>query len=127
MQITIHENKEDYLPEEVALLTQAYNELELKAQSGNLTLEETRVRVAYNRYQRESNFKIAILPTKKIKEPKEPKVVGERKTRTKKEVVPKVNTIERASQLFYRQRQGEELTDEEVAFLEMVMSEPPKL
>jgi len=36
MNVVIHENKEEYLPEEVALLTQAYNNLELKAQNGTL-------------------------------------------------------------------------------------------
>ena len=131
MQVTIHENKEDYSPAEAHLLAQAYQELEVKAQGGNLTLEETRIRVAYVRYKREENFKIAILPEKKtraVKEPKDPNAPKASRTRTAKvKTVPIEDNIAKASKLLFKQNKGEFLTDEEMSFLTMMMADPNDL
>lgn len=82
--LTIHENKEDYTPEEAAILQQEYDKLTIKLQSEELTLEEVRVRIAYLRYKREENFKIAIVKEKKPKVVKEPKEKKPRQSRKKK-------------------------------------------
>lgn len=126
MQVTIHENKEDYTPAEAHLLAQAFHELEVKAQGGNLTLEETRIRVAYVRYKREENFKIAILPKKKV--PKEPKAPNAPKRTRKSKQKPSVkDNIAEASKLLFRQNKGELLTDEEIAFLTVMLDDPNAL
>ena len=70
MAIVIHNNIEDYSFEEKRAVEVAFNELEEKAQGGELTLEETRVRVAWVRLKREENFKISqpTIRAKKVKE-----------------------------------------------------------
>jgi hypothetical protein len=125
MKVTIHENKADYTPTEVALLAQAYQSLEIKAQAGELTLDETRIRIAYIRYQREDNFKIAIEPVKKVKEPKVPKEKVARKPRTKKEVVEQ--PLERATRLLHARKNGEELSEEDNLFLDDMLKPVPDL
>ena len=130
MQIVLHERITDYSPEEAMILSQAFSELEAKAQEGNLSLEETRIRVAYCRYKREEDFKIAILPTKKVKEPKavkEPKEPKERKPRKSTKVPEQISSIQKASQILYKRKQGIELTEDEEDFLESMMGEPPTL
>jgi hypothetical protein len=128
MKVTIHENKADYTPTEVALLAQAYQSLEIKAQAGELTLDETRIRIAYIRYQREDNFKIAIEPVKKAKKVTEPKVPKEkvaRKPRTKKVVVEQ--PLERATRLLHARKNGEELSEEDNLFLDDMLKPVPDL
>ena len=126
--ITIHESSSNYSPVEAALLQQAYNELEVKAQKGELSIEETRIRVAYLRYQREGDFKIAVraATNKKPKEPKEPKERKPRTTRTrksKKDVL--LDDIAKASQLLFKKNNGQELTEEEETFLQLMTENPP--
>jgi hypothetical protein len=73
-QIVTHSNKEDYLLEEVLALEKAYHSLVAKSQGEEISLDETRVIVAYKRYQQERNFKIvAEKAAKKVREPKAPK------------------------------------------------------
>lgn len=127
MQVTVHENKEDYTPAEAHLLAQAFQELEIKAQGGELTLEETRIRVAYVRYKREENFKVAILPEKKVRVPKDPSAPKTTRTRTTKAKVPIEDNIAKASKLLFRQNKGELLTDEEMSFLSIMMADPKDL
>ena len=69
MALIIYNNIEDYSFEEKRALEVAFNELEEKAQGGKLTLEETRVRVAWVRLKREENFKISqpTIRAKKVK------------------------------------------------------------
>ena len=89
--ITVHSNKEDYSPLEAIALEQAYKTLVAKSQGEEITLDETRIIVAYKRYQQEGNFKIVAEKTvrakkeKVVKEPKEPKP-KKQKALTKKEV-----------------------------------------
>lgn len=131
--LVIHENKEDYTPAQVVELTQAFNNLDLKAQGGKLTLEETRTRVAYNRLKREENFKIVLTTTKKVREPKEPKLaseVKERKPRTKKVLVPSntlMSDLTRAGDLFSRKKNGEVLSEVDESFLTSMLSPVPEL
>jgi hypothetical protein len=88
--ITVHSNKEDYSPLEAIALEQAYKTLVAKSQGEEITLDETRIIVAYKRYQQEGNFKIVAEKTvrakkeKVVKEPKEPKP-KKQKALTKKE------------------------------------------
>jgi hypothetical protein len=121
--ITIHSNIEDYTLNERLELEDAYNKLEVKSQGGKLTIDETRIRVAYVRLRRESDFKISQASVKKVKEPKQPKAPGEKVTRTRK---PKVqDNIAKASILFHKQFNGGELTKEEKAFLDDQLAMPP--
>lgn len=86
--IIIHENKEDYQPDEVAMLEQAYLSLTAKSQGEEISLEETRIIVAYKRYKQEGNFKIVAEKAKKApKEPSAAKPAKEKKPKalTKKE------------------------------------------
>jgi len=115
----IRENKDDYSEQEIAELTNAFNELEYKAQGGELTIEETRIRVAYCRLQRESNFKIQILKAAKV--PKEPKEPGT-KTPRKKKTTSLEGIVERYTRLYIEQSQGKILTEEEEQFLENMIA-----
>lgn len=135
--VTIHNNIEDYSFEERQQLEQAYLELEVKSQGGLLTLDETRIRVAYVRLKREENFKIA--QPAKAKSPRKTKsesledaiagLAGETKpkrTRAKKEPVIKEDKISEISKLYLRQQRGEELTPEETERLRIAL-EPPEV
>lgn len=122
----LHNNIEDYTLDERLELEHAYQLLEPVAQAGNLTIDETRIRVAYVRLQREENFKISQAPFKKekvVKEPKEPKIPGTRAKRITKEKPS--DDIAKASALFYKQFKGEQLTQEELDFLESKVIMPP--
>ena len=87
--IVIHENKDQYSISEALDLEQAYKTLYAKAQGEEITLDETRVIVAYKRYQQEGNFKI--VAEKKSKPPKIPK--------EPKEKVPKVPRVKKPKAL----------------------------
>jgi len=85
--IIIHSNKEDYSPLEAIALEQAYKTLVAKSQGEEISLDETRIIVAYKRYQQEGNFKIVAEKTKRVakeKVTKEPRV-KKPKALTKKE------------------------------------------
>ena len=85
--LVVHSNKEDYSPTEVIALEQAYKTLVAKSQGEEITLDETRIIVAYKRYQQEGNFKIVAEKTKRVakeKIAKEPRV-KKPKALTKKE------------------------------------------
>ena len=115
--VTIHENIEDYTIEEKVALQEAYDSLEMTAQAGELTIDETRIRVAYIRLKREENFKISVIKEPKApKVPKPPKEPGQKRTRTKK--VKEKDSIELASELFFKRMTGEILTPDEEKFLE---------
>jgi hypothetical protein len=92
MDIITHSSKEEYLPEEIIALEQAYKQLVTKSQGEEITLEETRIIVAYKRYQQEGNFKIvaekAVKAARVPKEPKVPRVPKEKKAKalTKKDL-----------------------------------------
>jgi len=79
-QITIHNNIDDYSPEELFALEQAGEQLCICVQGETRTLEETRIIVAYKRLKQERNFKIVaekapkVAREKKVKEPKEKKI-----------------------------------------------------
>lgn len=80
--ITIHNNKDEYTPVEALELEQAYHTLTAKAQGEEITLEETRIIVAYKRYVQDGNFKIVaekVTKTKTPRVPKEPKPPKEKK------------------------------------------------
>jgi hypothetical protein len=80
--ITIHNNKEDYTPVEAIELEQAFHTLTAKAQGEEITLEETRIIVAWKRYVQDGNFKIVAEKVTKAKTPripKEPKPPKEKK------------------------------------------------
>lgn len=70
--VTIHDNLEDYTPEELFTLEQAGAQLCICEQGEQRTLEQTRIIVAYKRLKQERNFKIVAEKTAKI--PKEKKV-----------------------------------------------------
>lgn len=127
MEITIHENKSDYTPAEAIELKQAYQALEVKAQAGKLSIEETRIRVAYLRYLREDNFKIVVEKKKVAKEPKEPKA----RTRKLKQETPKKVTksddIMKAQQLWAMKQLGKVLSEEDEAFVTKMLPPPPEL
>ena len=124
--ITIHENKGDYTAAEIAELTQAYNDLGIKAQGGELTIDETRIRVAYIRLQREGNFKIVVEAKKAAKTPKEPKEKVEKPIRKARVTKNKeeVDDIAKAQGLWVRQNLGAILTEEEKAFVERMLPPP---
>lgn len=131
--VKIYNSKEEYSPAEAAELAQAFSNLEEKAQGGILTIEETRLRVAYIRFLREDNFKIAIVKepkAKKEKVPKEPKAPKEPKVKvaratTKKD--PKLSSIERAGALLFKRNSGQTLTEEENTFLDQMLTDPNTL
>jgi len=127
----IYNSKSEYSPEEAFELEQAFAALEEKAAGGELTIEETRIRVAYARYKREDNFKIAATKVKAIKAPKEPKPPKEPKIpkepKVRKSRAKQIDNIALAGQLLYRKNQGEVLTEEENLFLQTALAEPPAL
>lgn len=122
--ITIHENKADYTAAEAAILKQTYDALEVKAQGGDLTIDETRIRVAYIRYQREDNFKIVVEKKTAPKTPKEPKG---RKAKITKPKAAKNNDIAQAQELWAKQLCGGTLTEEEQAFVNKMLPPPDDL
>ena len=130
MEVAIHENKSNYTATEAVLLKQAYDALEVKAQNGELSIEETRIRVAYLRYMREDNFKIVVEKKKTVKEPKAPKEPKTRTRKTKQEI-PKIpdksDDIKKAQQLWAMKQLGKELTEEEDAFVTKLLPPPPEL
>jgi hypothetical protein len=130
--LVFHDNKEDYSPEELLALKQAYDALTVKCQGGELTLEETKIRIAFLRVQRENDFKIVVTKVKVPKAPKEPKQPKEKKTRTKveREVSPKSKAkamLARASNLHFLKSNGVVLSDEDEAFLASTLESPPEL
>jgi hypothetical protein len=140
--LIIHDNIEDYSHEEGLALEAAFNAIEETAQGGNLTLEETRVRVAYTRFKREENFKISQptirASTKKVKEESfddmllalsgETKVKAKRVSK-KKEVVPtgQAAHLAKASRLFFMKQKGELLSEEDEQFLAVALAPPEVL
>ena len=123
--VITHNNIEDYTLDERLDLESAYNALETIAQAGTLTIDETRIRVAYIRLLREENFRISqtnVKAPKVPKEPKEPKIPG---TRTRRIAAPKDDSIAKASALLFRQIRGDKLTEEEEAFLASKVVLPP--
>lgn len=138
--VTIQNNIEDYSFEEKQQLEQAYTELEVKSQGGNLTLDETRIRVAYVRLKREENFKIA--QPAKAKSPRKTKsesledviaslsgevVVKPKRTRTKKEPVVNEDKLSEISKIYFRKQKGEQLTPEEEERLAIALAPPEVL
>ena len=133
MSIIVYENNTDYTFEERQALGKAYQDLDVKAQGGKLTLEETRIRVAYIRMQSEDNFKI-YQPTPKATRKKAmsveetmyllehgtemPKV---KKTRAKKEKA--VDPVARASKLLTLRNKGEILSKEDNEFLDKMLND----
>lgn len=143
MAITIRDNIDDYNHEERLAVEQAYNELEEKAQGGELTLEETRIRVAWVRLRREENFKIA-MPSVRVKkvnvkesledaiaglsgETATPKAKRVAKAKVKKEVDIVKDNIARAGRLYFMKQKGEVLTAEDEAFLQEALEAPEVL
>lgn len=131
--ITVHNNIEEYTHEEKLALEQAFKDLEVKAQGGNLTLDETRIRVAYVRLKREENFKIAqSAKTKGTRKPKEESLedalaglsgeVKPKRTRAKKLPVVTECKLRNIAKLYYRQQQGEVLTSEELEVLNLALA-----
>lgn len=136
MALIIYNNIEDYSFEEKRALEVAFNELEEKAQGGKLTLEETRVRVAWVRLKREENFKISqpTIRAKKVKEisledalaelsgevvtPKQKRVA---KVKVKKEKEIQNDAIARAGRLYFMKQKGEVLSEEDEAFLQVAL------
>jgi len=136
--ITVHNNIEEYTHEEKLALEQAFKDLEVKAQGGNLTLDETRIRVAHVRLKREENFKIAQpAKTKVTRKPKEESLedalaglsgeVKPKRTRAKKLPVIKEDKLSNIARLYYRQQQGEVLTSEELELLNIALAPPEVL
>ena len=143
--LQLHDNLEDYSEEEKLALKHAYIDLEIKAQDGVLTIDETRIRVAYVRLLREENFKISqptvrATSTRKKKEPaleslldelaggKLPKQKRITKVKVEKQkATPKQANVARAGMLFFQRNRGEQLTDEENAFLDAALEAPEVL
>jgi hypothetical protein len=140
--LTIHNNIEDYSHEEGLALEEAYNALTEAAQGGNLTFEETRIRVAYVRFKREENFKISQptvrASTKKIKEESLEDMLcvlsGETKAKAKRvskkkelAVTGQAVHLAKASRLFFMKQKGETLSQEDEHFLEVALAAPEVL
>lgn len=87
--ITIHNSKDEYTPVEALELEQAYHTLTAKAQGEEITLEETRIIVAYKRYVQDGNFKIVAEKVTKAKTPKAPKEPKEAKPKKQKALTAK--------------------------------------
>lgn len=137
--ITLHNDKADYSPLEFEALKEAYDSLEEKAQGGILSLEETRIRIAYCRYYQEDHFRIyqPNKPAKKGKKVKEASSVedmfamlsGEepqakvRKPRAKKETVSN-DPMKKAAKLFALKEKGEILSEEDEEFLLSLLNAP---
>jgi hypothetical protein len=143
MALVIRDNIDDYSHEERLAVEQAYNELEEKSQGGELTLEETRIRVAWVRLKREENFKIAqpTLRAKKVKvnesledaiaglsgETATPKAKRVSKAKVQKEVDVVKENIARAGRLYFMKQKGEVLSAEDEAFLQNALEAPEVL
>jgi thiol:disulfide interchange protein len=91
--ITIHNNKDEYTPVEALELEQAYHTLSAKAQGEEISLEETRIIVAYKRYQQDGNFKIVAEKVTKAKTPKAPKEPKEAKPKKQKALTAKEKSL----------------------------------
>lgn len=143
MAITIHNKIEDYTFDEKQQLEQAFKELEIKAQDGELSLEETRIRVAWLRLKREENFEIS-QPTAKTKaaKPKDKSLddalagltgeVAEKpkrvtKARKKKDEAIVDDAIAKASRLHFMKVRGELLSAEDEQFLANALAAPEVL
>ncbi len=73
--IVIHNNRNEYTPEELFNLQQAGEKLLVCEQGKSRTLEETRIMVAFKRLKHEGNFKITVeKPPKAVKERKPKKL-----------------------------------------------------
>jgi hypothetical protein len=143
MALVIRDNIDDYNREERLAVEQAYNELEEKSQGGELTLEETRIRVAWVRLKREENFKIAMpsVRAKKgnVKESLEdaiaglsgetatPKAKRVAKVKVKKEAEIVKDNGARAGFLLYLKQKGEILSAVDEAFLQAALEAPEVL
>jgi hypothetical protein len=127
MNLTFHDNKDDYTASEIVALKQAFDQLEIKAQGGELSIDETRIRVAHIRLQREGNFKIVVEAKKAAaKVPKEPKAPKEKVVRKSKASRPAEvqDDIAKAQSLWFKQNIGGVLTEEEKAFVDAMLPPP---
>lgn len=117
--ITIHNNKEDYTPEEAHLLEEAYNAIASKQQGEMLTIDDTRIIVAFKRFKQEQNFKIVAVKVKKEKVVKE-KVVKEKVVKTKKkQEADELSAFDtKKADILYRRHIGAELSEEDKQFIE---------
>lgn len=115
--VIIHNNKEDYTPEEAFLLEEAYNAIASKQQGEMLTIDDTRIIVAFKRYKQEQNFKIVAVKVKKEKVIKE-KVIK----KTKKQLAQESNELSafdaKKADVLYRRHIGAELSEEDKQFIE---------
>jgi len=122
-QIIIHENKSEYTAAEIAALTQANKDLDIKAQGGELTIDETRIRVAYIRLQREGNFKIVVESGRTAKAPKEPKIPKSPKEKISKS--PRKSEVSddmtKAQSLWVKRNLGGVLSEEETALVDKML------
>lgn len=91
--ITIYNNKDEYTPVEAIELEQAYHTLTTKAQGEEISLEETRIIVAYKRYVQDGNFKIVAEKVTKAKVPKAPKEPKEVKPKKPKALTAKEKSL----------------------------------
>ena len=91
--ITIHNNKDEYTPVEALELEQAYHTLSAKAQGEEISLEETRIIVAWKRYVQDGNFKIVAEKVTKAKTPKAPKEPKEAKPKKQKALTAKEKSL----------------------------------
>ena len=127
--VTLHNNIEDYTLQERFDLEEAFKNLEVKAQSGLLTTDETRIRVAYVRLKREENFKISQTPVKKVKEPKDPnapKAIRSPRKKVEKIIEPsKQERLAKASRILQMQLSGQTLSEEDSKYLEEHLTLPP--
>lgn len=137
--ITLKNNKSEYTQDEIAIIENAWKSLEVKAQGGQLTIEETRIRIAYLRLKQEENFRI-VQPTQKAtggRKKKEnnvddlldvlagetvakPKRISKKKENSAKANEPKA----RAARLLAAKDRGEILSEEDELFLEEIMCLP---
>lgn len=137
--LVIKENIHDYTSEERIALDNAYKQLEAVAQEGELSIEETRIRVAWVRMQSEDNFKInqptvkASAKKKKIKEDSLDDMlaamsgevpVKKKRASRKKEV--KEDALAKAARLNFRKMAGEELSPEDEEYLRIALAEVPE-
>lgn len=123
--IAIYNTKAEYSAEEAQALEEAYNNLASKIQGQQLSIDDTRIIVAYKRYKQEQDFKIVATKVKKEKVIKEKVIKPKKKTKKQlaEEAEQRFNNEVKLTELLIKQKQGIELTTEEQTWIKEYSNE----